>query len=76
MIREERLPAQRWGRDWFIAESDLALVADRKPGRPKKAEAPAGSAEAQAVTFTPARKARAKAVRKARKPAKKGGGAK
>lgn len=36
MIRDGRLPAQKIGRDYVIKESDLALVADRKPGRPKK----------------------------------------
>jgi len=34
MIRSERLLAEKMGRDWFIREEDLALVADRKPGRP------------------------------------------
>lgn len=34
MIRSERLLAEKMGRDWFINEEDLALVADRKPGRP------------------------------------------
>jgi excisionase family DNA binding protein len=34
MIRDGRLPAEKMGRDWFIREEDLALVADRKPGRP------------------------------------------
>lgn len=38
MIRDARLPAHRMGRDWFIREEDLALVSDRKPGRPKKTE--------------------------------------
>ena len=36
LIKEERLPAQRLGRDWFLEANDLTLVADRKPGRPKK----------------------------------------
>lgn len=34
MIRDERLPAQKFGRDYMIKESDLKLVEDRKPGRP------------------------------------------
>ena len=34
MIRSGRLLAEKMGRDWFIREEDLALVADRKPGRP------------------------------------------
>ena len=38
LIWAGRLPAQKLGRDYFISESDLALVEDRKPGRPPKAE--------------------------------------
>ena len=40
LIRDGRLPAEKMGRDYFIKESDLALVADRKPGRPKSLPAP------------------------------------
>ncbi len=36
MIRDGRLPAEKLGRDYVIREQDLKLVADRKPGRPKK----------------------------------------
>src|SRR5881296_143930 len=36
MIRDERLPAEKRGRDYFIREEDLKLVEDRKPGRPSK----------------------------------------
>jgi excisionase family DNA binding protein len=36
MIRDERLPAQKFGRDYLVKESDLKLVEDRKPGRPSK----------------------------------------
>ena len=37
MIQAGRLPAaQRFGRAYMIREADLALVADRKPGRPKQ----------------------------------------
>lgn len=36
LIRGGRLPAEKMGRDYFIKESDLVLVADRKPGRPPK----------------------------------------
>jgi excisionase family DNA binding protein len=35
-IKEGRLPAQKYGRDYMIKESDLKLVEDRKPGRPPK----------------------------------------
>jgi excisionase family DNA binding protein len=38
LISEGRLPAQRVGRDYVIQEKDLALVADRKPGRPPMTE--------------------------------------
>jgi excisionase family DNA binding protein len=33
-ILEGRLPAQKIGNSYAINEADLALVADRKPGRP------------------------------------------
>ena len=36
LIWAERLPAQKFGRDYMIKESDLKLVEDRKPGRPPK----------------------------------------
>ena len=36
MIRDGRLPAEKMGRDYFIKESDLKLVENRKPGRPPK----------------------------------------
>lgn len=36
LIREGRLPAQKVGGSYVINESDLKLVADRKPGRPLK----------------------------------------
>lgn len=32
LIAAGRLPATKLGRDWLIAEADLALVAERKPG--------------------------------------------
>ena len=38
LIKDERLPAQKMGRDYFIREEDLKLVAERKPGRPPKAK--------------------------------------
>ena len=38
MIKDGRLPASRFGRALVIRESDLALVADRKKGRPPKAK--------------------------------------
>ncbi len=36
LITAGRLPSQQFGRDHLIKESDLKLVADRKPGRPPK----------------------------------------
>lgn len=87
LIKDERLPAQRLGRDYVINEDDLALVADRKPGRPKKAEGegePGSIEEAIAMAepmvsgtaYTPASKAKPAKGKKANgaakgKPAKK-----
>jgi excisionase family DNA binding protein len=36
LIKEQRLPAQKLGSQYVIKESDLALVRERKVGRPKK----------------------------------------
>lgn len=36
LIKEQRLPAQKLGSQYVVKESDLAKVADRKVGRPKK----------------------------------------
>ena len=36
LIKEGRLPAQRFGKVYLVDESDLKLVKDRKPGRPPK----------------------------------------
>ena len=36
LIAVKRLPATKIGRDWLIHEDDLALVKNRKPGRPRK----------------------------------------
>jgi excisionase family DNA binding protein len=38
MAQSGRLPASRFGRALMIKEEDLALVSDRKTGRPKKAD--------------------------------------
>jgi excisionase family DNA binding protein len=38
LIAAGRLPAEKMGRDYFIKEDDLKLVADRKPGRPRKVQ--------------------------------------
>ena len=36
LIREGRLPAQKFGNVYLIKEADLKLVEDRKTGRPPK----------------------------------------
>jgi excisionase family DNA binding protein len=46
LIWAERLPAEKMGRDYFIKEADLKLVADRKPGRPRKAQSEKASKRA------------------------------
>jgi excisionase family DNA binding protein len=51
MVMSGRLPASRFGRALAIDEADLALVADRRPGRPPKAESAKNSRK-------PAKKAR------------------
>ncbi|HEX8127852.1 MAG TPA: helix-turn-helix domain-containing protein [Pyrinomonadaceae bacterium] len=38
LITNGRLPAQKFGRDYMIAEKDLKLVEVRKVGRPKKVD--------------------------------------
>ncbi len=40
LIQRNRLPATKKGRDWFVLESDLELVRERKKtGRPPKPKA-------------------------------------
>jgi excisionase family DNA binding protein len=46
MIRDERLPAAKAGRDYMIRVADLSLVADRKPGRPPKQKIEAANGQA------------------------------
>jgi len=36
LMKEGRLPAQRFGKVYLVDEKDLRLVAKRKPGRPAK----------------------------------------
>jgi excisionase family DNA binding protein len=38
LVLSGRLPAEKFGRDLLIHERDLAMVADRRPGRPPNAE--------------------------------------
>ncbi len=37
-IKDERLPAQKMGRDYIINESDLKSIEERPTGRPPKAK--------------------------------------
>ncbi len=57
-ILEGRLPSQQFGRDHLINESDLALLAKRKVGRPPKLKdesaSATGAAEAATLAETPA----------------------
>jgi excisionase family DNA binding protein len=39
LITDERLPAEKKGRDYLINEKDLVKVEDRKTGRPPKKKA-------------------------------------
>lgn len=39
LIKDERLRAEKVGRDWLIRKRDLDAVRERKPGRPAKGEA-------------------------------------
>lgn len=41
MIRDDRLPAERFGGIWLVRAKDLAAVMVRKNGRPKKVVEPA-----------------------------------
>lgn len=47
LIKAGRLPAEKMGRDYFIKDSDLKLVEDRKPGRPPKPSVPKKRATGQ-----------------------------
>src|SRR5436190_381549 len=54
LIWAGRLPSQQFGRDHVIKESDLALVAERKIGRPSKPKTYAeGQAEEARMTNMP-----------------------
>jgi excisionase family DNA binding protein len=72
LIHEGRLPSQQFGRDHLIRESDLVLVANRKPGRPTKqdegeAQVEASGGEATSVKPTEKRSAKKTEAKKARK---------
>ena len=73
LIQAGKLPAQVFGGVYMIQESDLALVSDRKAGRPKKE----GTAEASPPTKTPANRTTGQkkaSVEEPRKATKKPGG--
>ncbi|MGI8838839.1 MAG: helix-turn-helix domain-containing protein [Pyrinomonadaceae bacterium] len=36
LINQKRLPASKLGRDYLLKETDLKLIANRPPGRPRK----------------------------------------
>jgi excisionase family DNA binding protein len=38
MVTQGRLPAEKFGRDYKIKETDLSHIKDRKTGRPPRAE--------------------------------------
>jgi excisionase family DNA binding protein len=46
LIGAGELPAEKMGRDYFIKEDDLKLVAVRKRGRPRKAQSEKASKQA------------------------------
>lgn len=59
LIKSGKLPAQIFGGSWMIEEKDLALVAERKPGRPPSAEKSEAKTKAR-----PAKKPKKAAKRK------------
>jgi excisionase family DNA binding protein len=58
-IKDERLPAQKMGRDYIIREGDLKPLEDRKPGRPPKAQ-PGTRKRVTAAAITEARQRHSK----------------
>jgi excisionase family DNA binding protein len=46
LVASGRLPAVRVGNQFLIQPADLAKVRDRKPGRPKNADAPTAARRA------------------------------
>lgn len=70
LIESGKLPAQRFSRVFLVNPDDLALVADRKPGRPPKPksddEPATGAAEATITAATDTTEAKPKRTRKAK----------
>jgi excisionase family DNA binding protein len=68
LILSGRLPAMKVGRDHLIKAEDLALVSDRKPGRPKKVdEAETRPAPPPHPPFPTSRPKKANGAKKSRK---------
>jgi excisionase family DNA binding protein len=55
LITAGKLPANQFGGSWMIRSEDLALVADRKPGRPRKADEGEKAKLLECVTTTTAK---------------------
>jgi excisionase family DNA binding protein len=56
LILAGRLPSRQFGRDHLVKESDLALVADRRPGRPSltdEEKAQRAAAKGAGLPFAP-----------------------
>lgn len=59
LIAGGKLLAQRVGRDYVIRQEDIALVGDRKPGRPAKqteGDDQSGESETKATSTKPTKK--------------------
>lgn len=67
LILDGRLPAQKIGRDHLIEEGDLALVAERKPGRPPKTLDQAAQVAAPAGKAAPMKKGKKTGAKKVAK---------
>ena len=52
-IKAGRLPSKQYGSDHVIIESDLALVANRKVGRPTKKQASVAVSDVSATSKAP-----------------------
>ena len=63
LISSGRLPAIKIGRDWIISKDDLAKVANRKSGRPKK-NSRDSHVQAKRETLSPARESTIRSSRK------------
>lgn len=53
LIKTGRLPSQQFGRDHVIKESDLKLVENRRPGRPRKETNQKGSVNRRSLGAKP-----------------------